>query len=58
MAIALETVGGGDVVETDIDEFDVVINVWEITVVTPDGVRRQVTVDMTNGSIVVTEVDD
>ena len=58
VAIALEAVGGGEVVETDIDEFDVVINVWEITLVTPDGVRRQVTVDMGSGSIVANEVDD
>ena len=58
VAIALDAVGGGDVVETDVDEFDVVINVWEITVVTPDGLRRQVTVDMRSGTIVENELDD
>jgi hypothetical protein len=58
MAIALEAVGGGQVVETDADEFEVVIQVWEITVVGPDGVRRQVSVDMTNGTVLGNEVDD
>jgi uncharacterized membrane protein YkoI len=58
VAIALDAVGGGEVLETDIDEFDVEINVWEITVVTPDGVRRTVTVDMGSGSIIANEVDD
>jgi uncharacterized membrane protein YkoI len=58
VAVALEAVGGGDVVETDAEEFDVVIQVWEVTVVTPDGVRHQVAVDMTNGSVVGKEVDD
>jgi uncharacterized membrane protein YkoI len=57
MAIALDTVGGGDVVGTDADEFEVVIQVWEITILATDGVRRQVSVDMTNGTVMGNEQD-
>ena len=58
VTIALDAVGGGQVVETDIDEFEIAIQVWEITVVGPDGVRRDVSVDMRNGSIVGNDADD
>ena len=57
-SIALDEVGGGQVVETDIEDFEIVVQVWEITVVGSDGVRRKVTVDMTNGSVVSNQVDD
>jgi hypothetical protein len=58
MAIALDAVGGGQVLETDDDEFEVVVQVWEVTVLAPDGVRRQVSIDMTNGSVMGNEADD
>jgi uncharacterized membrane protein YkoI len=58
VTIALDAVGGGNVVETGADDFDVTIQVWEVTVVTPDGVRRKVTVDMASGTIVDQEIDD
>jgi uncharacterized membrane protein YkoI len=58
VTIALDAVGGGQVVETDVDEFEVVIQVWEITVLAPDGVRRQVSIDMRDGSVVGNEADD
>jgi uncharacterized membrane protein YkoI len=58
VAIALDAVGGGQVVGTDIDEFEIAIQVWEITVLAPDGLRREVSVDMRNGSIVGTDADD
>jgi ABC-type glycerol-3-phosphate transport system substrate-binding protein len=58
MTIALDAVGGGEVQETDVDEFEVVIQVWEVTVVTPEGGRRQVSIDMRNGSIIGNEADD
>jgi ABC-type glycerol-3-phosphate transport system substrate-binding protein len=57
MSIALDAVGGGDVVDTDADEFEVEIQVWEITVVGPDGVRREVSVDMTSGNVMGNEPD-
>lgn len=47
-----------DVVEIGADDFDVVIQVWEVSVVAADGVRREVTVDMANGTVVDNEVDD
>jgi ABC-type glycerol-3-phosphate transport system substrate-binding protein len=58
VTIALDAVGGGEVQETDVDEFEVVIQVWEVSVVTPEGVRRQVSIDMRNGSIIGNEADD
>ena len=58
VAIALDAVGGGQVLETDADEFEVVIQVWEVTVLGPDGVRRQVSIDMTNGSVLGNDRDD
>ena len=58
VTIALDAVGGGHVVETDVDEFDIPIQVWEVTVVTADGLRRQVSIDMRNGSILSNEADD
>jgi hypothetical protein len=57
MAIALDAVGGGQVLETDADEFEVAIQVWEITVLAPDGMRRQVSVDMTTGNVMGNETD-
>ena len=58
VAIALDAVGGGQVLETDADEFDVVIQVWEVTVLAPDGTRHQVSIDMRDGSVVGNETDD
>ncbi len=58
VTIALDAVGGGEVVETDVDEFDVVIQVWEVTVLAPDGTRHQVSIDMRDGSVVGNEADD
>jgi uncharacterized membrane protein YkoI len=58
ITIALDALGGGNVVQTGADDFDVTIQVWEITVMTPDGVRRKVTVDMASGTIVDQEIDD
>jgi hypothetical protein len=58
VAIALDTVGGGQVLETDADEFHLVIQVWEVTIVTPDGVRRQVSIDMRDGSVIGNEAED
>jgi hypothetical protein len=58
MALALDAVGGGQVLETDVDEFEVVIQVWEVTVLAPDGVRRQVSIDMTNGTVMGNDSDD
>jgi hypothetical protein len=57
MSIALDEVGGGAVVETDADEFEIEIQVWEITVLAPDGVRREVSVDMTTGNVMGNEQD-
>jgi hypothetical protein len=57
MTIAVDAVGGGQVLETDADEFEVAIQVWEITVLAPDGTRRQVSVDMTTGNVMGNETD-
>ena len=37
---------------------EIEVQVWEVTVVTAEGLHRKVTVDMTNGSILGDEVDD
>ena len=58
VTIALDAVGGGEAVETDVDEFEVVIQVWEVTVLAPDGTRHQVSIDMRDGSVVGNETDD
>ena len=58
VAIALDAVGGGQVLETDADEFDVVIQVWEVTVLAPDGTRRQVSIDMRDGRVMGNEAED
>ena len=57
-ALALDAVGGGQVLDTDDEEFEIVIQVWEVTVLTPDGERRQVAIDMTNGSVMSNDRDD
>src|SRR5688572_18358593 len=57
-SIALETVGSGQVLDTEVDDMEIEVQVWEVTVVTAEGLHRKVTVDMTNGSILGDEVDD
>jgi hypothetical protein len=57
-AIALETVGSGQVLSTEVDDVEIKIQVWEVTVATADGLQRKVSVDMSNGSILGDEVDD
>ncbi len=57
-AIALETVGGGQVLNTEVDDVEIKVQVWEVTVVTDGGLHRQISIDMTNGSILGDEVDD
>jgi hypothetical protein len=57
-AIALGTVGGGQVLNTEVDDVEIKVQVWEVTVATPDGLHRQVSIDMSNGSILGDEVDD
>ena len=56
--IALDTVGSGQVLNTEVDDMEIEVQVWEVTVVTAEGLHRKVTVDMTNGSILGDEVDD
>jgi uncharacterized membrane protein YkoI len=58
MARALDAVGGGEVLETDADEFEIVVQVWEVTVLAPDGARRKVSIDMTNGNVLGNDWDD
>jgi hypothetical protein len=57
-SIALETVGSGQVLNTEVDDMEIEVQVWEVTVVTAEGLHRKVTVDMTSGSILGDEVDD
>jgi hypothetical protein len=79
-ATALESVGGGWILETKIekrdddygedhdsdgsvpgdgdDDFEAPVDVWEVTVVRPDGLRHQVSVAMTDGSVLDSRVDD
>jgi hypothetical protein len=40
------------------DDFEPEVDVWEVTVVLPDRRRHQVSVDMTNGTVVDNRVDD
>jgi uncharacterized membrane protein YkoI len=56
--IAMEAVGGGQVLEAEIGDIDDVVRVWEVTVVTQRGERREVSVDVTNGSVVGNVLDD
>lgn len=56
--IALGVVGGGQVVEAKIDDIDDLPRVWEVTVVTTTGERREVSVDAASGSVVGNELDD
>ena len=58
VAIALDAVGGGQVLETDADEFEVVIQVWEVSILMPDGARRQVSIDMRDGTVMGNEAED
>ena len=72
-ATALDAVGGGWILETKIeerdddpddhdddgdDDFDPPVDVWEITVVSTDGSRRTVSVDLTGGKVLDSRVDD
>ncbi len=76
-ATALDTVGGGWILETRIEErdddpdeesdgvdwdgdedFEPPVDVWEVTVVSPDGLRRTVSVDLTGGSVLDNRVND
>ena len=52
-----DTWEGDDPGERD-DEFEAAVDVWEVTVVSPDGLRRTVSVDLTGGSVLDTRVDD
>ena len=56
--IALEVVGGGQVVEASIEDVDDPVRVWEVTVLSATGERRQITVDVTSGSVLGNELDD
>jgi uncharacterized membrane protein YkoI len=40
------------------DDFEAPVDVWEITVVSPDGLRRTVSVDLTGGKVLDSRVDD
>jgi len=40
------------------DDFEPAVDVWQVTVVSPDGLRRQVSVDLTGGSVLDSRVDD
>ncbi len=40
------------------DDFEADVDVWEVTVVSPDGLRRTVSVDLTDGSVLDSRVDD
>jgi hypothetical protein len=66
-------VGGGWILETKIedrdddpddhdgdgdDDFEAPVDVWEITVVSPDGLRRTVSVDLTGGKVLDSRVGD
>ena len=76
---ALEAVGGGWILQTEIeeadddrddddrdgpdwgegdDDFEPDVDVWEVTVVGPDGRRHVVSVDLTGGSVLDSSVDD
>lgn len=67
---ALDSVGGGWIAETTIeegdrdggdwddDDFEAPVDVWEVSVVLPDGRRHQVSVDMSSGSVLDNRLDD
>jgi uncharacterized membrane protein YkoI len=71
-ATALAAVGGGWILQTKIeerdddpgdhdgddDDFEAPVDVWEITVVSPDGLHRTVSVDLTGGKVLDSRVDD
>jgi uncharacterized membrane protein YkoI len=73
-ATALDVVGGGWILETKIeerdddpdqdrddyddDDFEAPVDVWEVTVVSSDGLRRTVSVDLTGGKVLDSRVDD
>lgn len=57
-AAALDHVGGGEVLVTEIDDHDGDIHVWEVTVLAPDGRHLEVTVDMKTAAVIGSEVDD
>jgi hypothetical protein len=76
-ATALDSVGGGWILETKIeerdddadeagevadagegDDFEADVDVWEVTVGSPDGLRRTISVAMTDGSVLDSRVDD
>jgi hypothetical protein len=40
------------------DDFEADVDVWEVTVVGPDGLRHLVSVDLTGGSVLDSRVDD
>jgi uncharacterized membrane protein YkoI len=40
------------------DDFEAEVDVWEVTVVGPDGLRHRVSVDLTAGSVLDDRVDD
>jgi hypothetical protein len=42
----------------DDDDFEADVDVWEVTVVGSDGLRRTVSVDLTGGSVLDSRVDD
>jgi uncharacterized membrane protein YkoI len=73
-ATALAAVGGGWILETKIeerdddpdgdrdenadDDFEAPVDVWEVTIVSTDGLRRTVSVDLTGGKVLDSRVDD
>jgi|SRR3712207_1924762 len=56
--VALQTVGGGQVLETSVDDIDDVVRVWEVKVLDSEGERREVSVDMATGAVLGNELDD
>ena len=56
--IALEESGGGRVEVVEIDDSSGATEVWEVTLVAPDGQRREITIDPTDGTVLGNELDD
>jgi hypothetical protein len=56
--IALAAVGGGLIMSTEIEEEDDLFHVWEVVVLTSDGLRREVSVDIADGRVLANDVED
>lgn len=57
-AIAREVSGGGRVETVEIDDSSGATRVWEVTLVAPDGERREITIDPADGTVLGDEPDD